>query len=102
MKLQKINEGLSKKKEHDRKVGLAPNGASGKTAEQTAIDIGVKQRTYERCKKIIENAPEELKEKVRTGQTSINYAYKTKSRHFVLTYYLHDKEMYPLSKEKLK
>ena len=39
--------------------------------------IGLSRNTLERAKKVIELASEELKEKVRTGQTSINYAYKT-------------------------
>ncbi|KER05580.1 hypothetical protein AAA799E16_01752 [Marine Group I thaumarchaeote SCGC AAA799-E16] len=38
--------------------------------------IGVSTKTFERAKKVIELASPKLKEQVRSGQTSINYAYK--------------------------
>ena len=47
---------------------------------KVAKSIGVSTTTFERARKVIEKAPEELKEKVRSGQTSINYAYKVINR----------------------
>lgn len=38
--------------------------------------MGISPRSYYQVKNIIENAPEELKDKVRSGQTSISYADK--------------------------
>lgn len=55
---------------------LASNGTRGKATENVAKTVGVSTRTLERAKKIIEKGPEELKERVRRGQTSITYAYK--------------------------
>jgi len=51
-----------------------------KATTQLSKKIGLSTRTFERAKKVIETAPEELKERVRSGQTSINYAYKTVTR----------------------
>lgn len=48
-----------------------------KTAKKVGLKSGEQLR---RILKIEELAPEELKEKVRSGQTSINYAYKTINR----------------------
>jgi len=51
-----------------------------KATDQLSKKIGLSTRTFERARKVIETAPEELKERVRSGQTSINYAYKTITR----------------------
>jgi len=51
--------------------------AMSKTAKKVGLKSGEQLR---RILKIDKNAPEELKEKVRKGQTSINYAYKTINR----------------------
>ena len=45
-----------------------------------AKKIGVSTATYEHAKKIIQEAPEHLKQKVRSGKTSITYAYKSVMR----------------------
>jgi N6-adenosine-specific RNA methylase IME4 len=54
---------------------LAPNGARGKAVEIVAKKAGVSSRTYERAKKVIESAPENIKAQAREGRLSINYAY---------------------------
>ena len=41
---------------------------------------GLSRKTYDRSLIIMDKAPEELKERVRSGQTSINYAYKSVNR----------------------
>ena len=48
-----------------------------KTAKKVGLKSGEQLR---RILKIDKNASEELKEKVRKGETSINYAYKTVNR----------------------
>lgn len=53
---------------------------NGKSRNIVAKQIGVSSTTFERAKKVIELASPELKEKVRSGQTSINYAYKKVNR----------------------
>jgi len=56
---------------------LAPNEAdTGKTSQIIAKKVGLSRVTYERAKTILEKAPEQLKEKVRRGDTSIAHAYK--------------------------
>lgn len=59
---------------------LASSDAKGKTAGKVARTVGLSQGTLERAKKVIELAPEELKDRVRSGKTSINYAYKAVTR----------------------
>jgi len=52
----------------------------GKARDIVARTIGLSPITFQRALTIIEKAPEELKEKVRRGKTSITYAYKTVKR----------------------
>lgn len=52
----------------------------GKARDLVAKQVGLSPTTYQRAKTIIEKAPEELKEKVRKGETSISYAYKAINR----------------------
>jgi len=79
--LQLINEELAKQRMSEGgKVKVSSNEQPFHARKETVKQIGVSETTFERAKKIIEKAPEELKEKVRTGQTSINYAYKTVNR----------------------
>lgn len=61
-------------------VSLGSNDQNGRVIDKIAEKVGLSAKTYQRAKTIIENAPEELKEKVRAGQTSINYAYKAVKR----------------------
>ncbi|MDH3203084.1 MAG: DNA methyltransferase [Nitrosopumilus sp.] len=63
-------------KERKEKGTLAPFGAKGKATEKVSKHTGVSTRTLERVKKIIEKAPEELKEKARRGEKSINKTYQ--------------------------
>ncbi len=79
--LQKINEELAKQKESDRKKGLSSNEESSPTfhsGETTAKAIGVSRGTFERAKKVIESAPEDIKQKLRDGNehTSISKEYQ--------------------------
>ncbi len=56
---------------------LAPSGAcSGKTAEGTAQTLGISSRKVERTRAVLDNAPEEVKEAVKSGKMSINKAYE--------------------------
>jgi len=48
----------------------------GKARDIVARTAGLSPTTFQRAVKIIEKAPEELKEKVRQGKMSINYAYE--------------------------
>ena len=48
----------------------------GKTTDIVAKKVSLSPTTYQSAKTIIEKAAEELKEKVLSGETSINYAYK--------------------------
>ena len=63
-------------------MGLAPDDAEpepavkGKAAEAVAKKAGVSTRTFERGKKIIENASEDEKQKLREGKTSIAQVYR--------------------------
>ena len=86
--LEKIEAERAKKRQianlkNGKEVPLASNeanGEGGKTAEKVAKKIGVSTATYKRAKKIIQEAPEHLKQKVKSGKTSITYAYKSVMR----------------------
>jgi ParB-like chromosome segregation protein Spo0J len=52
----------------------------GKTVELVAKKVGLSPKTFQRAIKIIEKAPEEVKEKVRKGEMSIAYAYSMVKR----------------------
>lgn len=74
--LQKINEEITKEKESQRKKGLSSNDESHNSNKETSKQIGVSQGTFERAKKIINEAPEETKEKLRIGKTTISKEYQ--------------------------
>ena len=81
--LLEINQQLAKENQRlsqGQGVKVSSNEERLNSTKQTAQDIGVSKATFERAKKIIEKAPEELKDRVREGKTSINYAYKTINR----------------------
>jgi len=62
-------------KQRQLKGTLAPNNTKvGKSTSVIAKDANLSTRTFERAKTIIEEAPEEVKTKVRTGQQTINSA----------------------------
>ena len=49
---------------------------AGENVNIVAKKVGLSPTTHQRAKTIIEKAAEELKEKVRSGETSIYYAFK--------------------------
>ena len=53
----------------------APDGASGKTAEDTANLLGVSTRKVERIRTVMDNADDEVKRMVKTGRMTVNSAY---------------------------
>ena len=55
---------------------LASNEAKGKSTEKVSNQIGISRSTFERAKKIIEKAPEETKEILRLGKSTINKEYQ--------------------------
>jgi len=55
---------------------LASFEAKGKSTEKVSNQIGVSRGTFERAKKIIEKAPEETKEILRLGKSTINKEYQ--------------------------
>ena len=76
--LQRIEEELAKLRMAAGGQGkVAPNDATlGKSSQKVATQIGVSGRTFERAKKIILTAPEEIKQKLRTGNTTIGKEYQ--------------------------
>jgi len=57
-----------------------PNSETGRARDIVARRAGLSPTTFQRAVKIIEEAPERLKEKVRAGKLSIAYAYKMLTR----------------------
>jgi hypothetical protein len=58
-------------------ISLAPIGATqkGKSADIISTELGVSGRTFERAKVIMAEAPEKIKEKLRSGELSISGVY---------------------------
>lgn len=77
--LLEIERELAKERMSQAGKGV-PNETTFRSTDKVSKQIGVSRNTFERAKKVIELAPEELKQRVRSGQTSINYAYKTVTR----------------------
>jgi len=73
MVLWEIEKELAKQR-HGRGLKLAP-GEAGFATDKVAKQIGVSGTTFERAKKVIENASESVKEKLRSTEWTINYAY---------------------------
>jgi N6-adenosine-specific RNA methylase IME4/ParB-like chromosome segregation protein Spo0J len=63
-----------------KKLDPVQKSAQGKTRDLLAKKADTSHDTIDKVELILEKAPEDLKEKVRIGQTSINYAYKTVNR----------------------
>jgi len=79
MTLLQIEQELAKQRQGTRTdLTSASNEAKGKAVEKAAQQIGMSRGTFERVKKIIESAPEEVKQKLRDGNpyTSISKEYK--------------------------
>jgi len=85
--LLEIEKALAKKRRaeggkngRNLQLGLAPDDAKpvfkAKATEVVAKKIGVSTRTFERGKKILEEASEEDKQKLREGKTSITQIYR--------------------------
>ena len=78
--LLEIEHQLAAKRQIDAgdSIPLAPDDAKGKSSKMVAKKIGVSGTTFERAKKIIEKAPEEIKKKLRANDhgTSISKEYK--------------------------
>ena len=82
-------EALDKRRERggDRKSvnyrvkSKPPNGAIGKSAQETAQTVGVSTRKVERARTVLDKADEDTKAAVKEGKMSINRAYqKTKAK----------------------
>jgi ParB-like chromosome segregation protein Spo0J len=81
--LLEIEKALAKKRQSkdgaNLQLGLAPDDAESelkaKTTETIAKKAGVSTRTFERGKKILDEATEEEKQKLREGKESITHAY---------------------------
>jgi len=56
------------------------NGEKGRAHEVVVKAVGLSPKTFQRAVKIIEKAPEKIKEKVRKGEMSITYAYSMVKR----------------------
>jgi ParB family chromosome partitioning protein len=57
------------------KVAKVPDGTFGKSSESTAELLGINHRKVERARKVLDDAPEDVKAAVQSGQMSINAAY---------------------------
>jgi len=78
--LVEIEHELALKRQSDAgdSTPLESNDPKGKSTEIVAQKIGVSEKTFARAKKIIENAPEEIKKKLRNSdsKTSISKEYQ--------------------------
>jgi ParB-like chromosome segregation protein Spo0J len=66
----------AEKAERRQKAGktLSPNELKGQARDIAAKRLGMSPTTYQRAKKVIEKAPEEIKQKARSGEMSISEA----------------------------
>jgi protein gp37 len=65
-----------------KKVAKAPNGAIGKSAQETAKMVGVSPRKVERTRTVLKHADPEVVEAVKAGEMSIHRAYQvTRGTH---------------------
>ena len=75
--LQRINQEISKlKMSEGGKTKVQSNDKPFHAGVETAKEIGVPSSTFERAKKIINTAPEDLKQKLRDGKTTIFKEYQ--------------------------
>ncbi len=79
LKLKEHYEKRSKERQIKGGQKKVPQNSAeaGDTRDFLAEKAHTSHNTVDKVELILDKAPEELKEKVRTGQTSINYAYKT-------------------------
>jgi ParB-like chromosome segregation protein Spo0J len=78
--LAKRRQAKNEKNMRDIQLGLAPDDATpalkAKATEIVAKKVGLSTRTLERGKRILEDASEEDKQKLREGKTSIAHVYR--------------------------
>ena len=76
---ERQSEAGGDRKSENKKIGSANIGTSdfGKTREKMAALVGVSHGTYDKMKKIDEQATPKVKEAVRKGELSINQAYNS-------------------------
>jgi len=82
--LHRINEDIAKAHQGFRSdlTSMSNNiGEPFNSNKETAKEIGVSKGTFERAKKIIINATDEIKEKLRTGATTIGKEYQKLQQH---------------------
>jgi ParB family chromosome partitioning protein len=61
---------------NDLAANLAPHGARlGKSASETANLLGVSTRKVERIRTVMDRAPDDIKQMVKTGRMTVNSAY---------------------------
>lgn len=73
--LQCISE-LDKRKPKGQRNDLVPHGTKlGKSSNETASILGVSHRKVERARAVLDKAPDEIKDAVKSGKMSINKAY---------------------------
>lgn len=77
--LLEIEKELASQRRATHKTNV-PNETFERTSAKVSKSIGVSRNTLERAKKVIELGSEDLKQNVRSGKTSINYAYKVVNR----------------------
>ena len=70
-------ENIEAEEARDRQLTgtLLPKGSKGEAVEKVADKIGVSTRTYYRGRVVREQAPEEVKQRLRRGQTTITKEY---------------------------
>lgn len=80
LSLLKIEQEFAKQRQgnagNPRDLPLASKDANGKSVALIGKKIGVKCTTFERAKKVIENAPESVKQDLRLGKTTISKQYR--------------------------
>ncbi len=74
--LLEIEKELARKRQLSGKTLPSNDGKVGESTEIVAKEIGLSKTTFERAKKIIEKAPEETKENLRLGKSTINKEYQ--------------------------
>ena len=74
--IMKCIEELDKKKQQGQRNDLVPHGTMlGKSSYDTAALFGINHRKVERARKVLDDAPKDVKAAVQSGQMSINAAY---------------------------
>jgi protein gp37 len=72
----RLVEAVDKRKKTGPKDSASNDAKLGKSAAETAEVIGTSQAKVEKARTVINHAPDEVKEEVKSGKSSINRAYK--------------------------